>query len=129
LVFDRMQNNQRFTSIRLPVAVAVPRSAAGCRRTEFSEWRPRQLEGGITAMAHDLRADLDQDPVEMRAALLECRFDGPTAHEPSENLDRSTMSESAAIPTISPGRQSQSARLWKSFVRARSKKSETSLSA
>jgi hypothetical protein len=32
---------ERFTSMRLQVLAAVPRSAAGYRRTEFSEWRPR----------------------------------------------------------------------------------------
>jgi len=32
----------RFKSEQLPAAAAVPRSAAGCRRTGFSEWRPRQ---------------------------------------------------------------------------------------
>jgi hypothetical protein len=33
-----------FTRAPHRAAVAVPRSAAGCRRTEFSEWRPRPFE-------------------------------------------------------------------------------------
>jgi len=39
---------------------AVPRSAAGYRRTEFSELRPRPSGRPITAVANYLRADLDE---------------------------------------------------------------------
>jgi hypothetical protein len=38
-------------------AVAVPRSAAGCRRREFSEWRLRHLERDVPPASDDLRAD------------------------------------------------------------------------
>jgi hypothetical protein len=47
LVFDGMQ---RFTSMRLPAAAAVPRSAAGCRQTDFAGWRPRP--SGMRRSAH-----------------------------------------------------------------------------
>jgi len=42
---ERQKCRWRFKSVRLPAAAAVPRSAAGCRRTGFSERRPRQPIG------------------------------------------------------------------------------------
>jgi hypothetical protein len=42
------------------MAATVPRSAAGCRRTPFSESRPRPPETRHSARGDDLRADLSQ---------------------------------------------------------------------
>jgi hypothetical protein len=47
---------KRFTPIRLPGVAAFQQSAAGCRRTD-TRGGDLGLEGGITAVADDLRAD------------------------------------------------------------------------
>src|ERR1019366_2051708 len=56
------------------------------KQSEQSRRRPRDGEVGPLTLRFD---------AEMRAALLECRFDRPTAHEPSENLDRRCIEISA----------------------------------
>jgi hypothetical protein len=55
LVFDRTQNNQALTSIRLPAAAAVPRCKQISRDGDLGH-----LEGDVAAMADDLRADFDE---------------------------------------------------------------------
>src|SRR2546430_1204021 len=54
------KTSKRFTSIRLPAAAAVPRSAAGCRQTVFAGCDLGHLECDVAAMADDLRANFDE---------------------------------------------------------------------
>jgi hypothetical protein len=54
--------HERFTSMRPPVAAAVPQSAAGCQRINAVRSDLGHLEGDVAAVAHDLRADLDELP-------------------------------------------------------------------
>ena len=50
---------ERLTPMRLPEAVAVPRSAAGFGKQIPRDGGPGHLEGGETALADHLHANLD----------------------------------------------------------------------
>jgi hypothetical protein len=55
-----LMTRERLTPWAPRVAVAAPRSSAECLRTGLVYGDLRHLERDIAAMAHDLRADLDQ---------------------------------------------------------------------
>src|SRR3984893_8339486 len=59
-LFSLERMTERLTPARDQAAAAVPRSAAGCQRINAVRWRPRPSGRRCTAVAHDLRADLDE---------------------------------------------------------------------